>query len=33
MSTVDTIGSVCVKDEVKNTEWDCACQSCEKEEE
>ena len=32
MST-ESIGSVCDKEEVKGTEFSCACQSCEKEEE
>jgi hypothetical protein len=26
----DSIGSVCVKDQVKGTEYECACQECEK---
>jgi hypothetical protein len=25
----DSIGSVCVKEEVKGTEYECACQTCE----
>lgn len=24
----DTIGSVCIKEEVKGTEYECACQTC-----
>lgn len=27
---MDSIGSVCVKEEVKDTEYECACQKCEK---
>lgn len=27
----DSIGSVCVKEECKGTEWKCGCQKCEKE--
>jgi hypothetical protein len=33
MSAVDTIGSVCIKEEVKNTEYSCACKKCSKEKE
>lgn len=33
MSAVDTIGSFCVKEEVKDTEYSCACQKCSKDEE
>lgn len=25
----DTIGSICVKDELKGTEWVCGCKKCE----
>lgn len=32
MSTPCTIGSVCVKEEVKGTEYECACVKCTKEE-
>ena len=28
MSAPDTVGSVCVKEEVKGTEYSCACQKC-----
>lgn len=27
---MDSVGSVCVKEEVKGTEYICACNSCEK---
>jgi hypothetical protein len=27
---MDSIGSVCVKEECKNTEYECACQKCDK---
>ena len=32
MSAVDTIGSVCCKEECKGTVWTCACKKCSKEE-
>lgn len=32
MSAPDTVGSVCVKDEVKGTEYSCVCQTCDKKE-
>jgi hypothetical protein len=28
---VDSIGSVCIKEECEDTEYSCACSSCEKE--
>lgn len=27
---MDSIGSLCCAEEVKNTEYECACQACEK---
>jgi hypothetical protein len=27
---IESIGSICIKEEVKNTEYVCACQKCEK---
>lgn len=32
MSAPDTVGSVCVKEELKGTDKICACKACEKEE-
>lgn len=32
MSTVDTIGSSCCKEECKGTDYKCACKKCTKEE-
>lgn len=29
MSAPDTIGSVCMKEELKGTEYVCACKACE----
>jgi hypothetical protein len=33
MSAIDTIGSVCCKEECEGSEFQCACVECEKEEE
>lgn len=33
MAAPDTIGSVCIKEECKGTEYVCACKRCSKEEE